>query len=280
MLLGLTLGTTKASQTAKEAGPVVHRRQGQPPPDGRRREAAAGRLPGHVHQPAEQRPEEDLRGRGMRAANVLIEQGVKGWEKYRGAVDQTGQAAKMADARMSGTKGALEQLSGSIETAQIKLGEGSRAAVQDVANGAGRQPRPGDGRRDRLGGDVGPCRAVRRRSCSSAGPLVTSPGSSWTCPPGEVHRWSKPRLAGVHLPRLPPGSGSSRRRRTVHLRPGLRARAHRTRDPGQAASMAMSKMGGEAGRPPAWAGCWRSRMVRSRRTRPKGDALLTTRVAR
>jgi len=135
MLLGLTLGTTKASQTASELGLSFTDAKGNllPMID------VVKQLQDTFQGLSTSQRNNDLKKifgvEGMRAANVLIEQGVDGWKKYKGAVDESGQAAKMADARMSGTKGALEQLSGSIETAQIKLGKALAPAVQDVANG-------------------------------------------------------------------------------------------------------------------------------------------------
>ena len=154
MLLGLTLGTTKASQTAKELGLSFTDAKGNllPMVD------VVKRLQDAFHGMSTSQRNNDLKKifgvEGMRAANVLIEQGVKGWEKYKGAVDQTGQAAKMADARMSGTKGALEQLSGSIETAQIKLGKALAPAVQDVANGLADNLGPAMDDAIQLGGDL------------------------------------------------------------------------------------------------------------------------------
>ena len=135
MLLGLTLGTDKASKTADQLGLSFTDAEGNllPMVD------VVKKLQDAFDGMSTAQRNNDLKKifgvEGMRAANVLIEQGVDGWKKYKGAVDETGQAAKMADARMSGTKGALEQLSGSIETAQIKLGKALAPAVQDVANG-------------------------------------------------------------------------------------------------------------------------------------------------
>ena len=135
MLLGLTLGTDKASKTADSLGLSFTDAKGNllPMID------VVKQLQDTFQGLSTSQRNNDLKKifgvEGMRAANVLIEQGVDGWKKYKGAVDETGQAAKMADARMSGTEGALEQLSGSIETAQIKLGKALAPAVQDVANG-------------------------------------------------------------------------------------------------------------------------------------------------
>ena len=70
---------------------------------------------------------------GMRAANILIDQGVKGYENLTTAVGQQGVAQELADARMSGTAGAIEQLKGSLETAALTIGEALAPAVSKVA---------------------------------------------------------------------------------------------------------------------------------------------------
>lgn len=70
----------------------------------------------------------------QRAANVLIDQGETGLKKYKTATSDLTQAQKLADASMSGTSGALEQLSGSFETAKIQVGKGLAPVVEDLAN--------------------------------------------------------------------------------------------------------------------------------------------------
>lgn len=68
-----------------------------------------------------------------RAANILYTEGAEGIQKYIDASTESGAASKMAQARMSGTAGALEQLRGSVETAAIKIGDALAPAVQDIA---------------------------------------------------------------------------------------------------------------------------------------------------
>ena len=70
---------------------------------------------------------------GMRAANILLEQGAKGYDKLGQAVGKAGVAQELSDARMSGTAGALEQLKGSIETAALSIGEALAPALRKVA---------------------------------------------------------------------------------------------------------------------------------------------------
>lgn len=70
---------------------------------------------------------------GMRAANVLMREGVTGFEDLSVAVNKQGIAQDLANARMSGTAGALEQLKGSLETAAIAIGQVLAPMIQKVA---------------------------------------------------------------------------------------------------------------------------------------------------
>lgn len=70
---------------------------------------------------------------GMRAANVLMREGVKGFEELGVAVGKQGVDQELAAARMSGTAGALEQLKGSLETAAIAIGQVLAPMIQKVA---------------------------------------------------------------------------------------------------------------------------------------------------
>lgn len=70
---------------------------------------------------------------GMRAANILIVEGTEGYAKLEKAVTKQGVAQKMANARMSGTAGALEAMKGSLDTAAIKIGDALAPTVQKLA---------------------------------------------------------------------------------------------------------------------------------------------------
>lgn len=70
---------------------------------------------------------------GMRAANVLMSKGVKGWKKLSGEVNRGGVAADMANARMTGMAGAIERAKGSAETAGLALGKALAPAVMFVS---------------------------------------------------------------------------------------------------------------------------------------------------
>ncbi|WP_286690013.1 MULTISPECIES: phage tail tape measure protein [unclassified Aeromicrobium] len=69
-----------------------------------------------------------------RAANVLIQEGAEGLEGYIRQTSDLGAAQRLADASMSGTSGALENLSGQIETAKIQFGKGLAPAIVEVAD--------------------------------------------------------------------------------------------------------------------------------------------------
>lgn len=68
-----------------------------------------------------------------RAANVLVEEGAKGIAGYIEQTSDLNAAQRLADASMSGTSGALENLSGQVETAKIEFGKGLAPAVVEVA---------------------------------------------------------------------------------------------------------------------------------------------------
>lgn len=66
---------------------------------------------------------------GMRAANVLMKGGVKGWKDLSAQVNKAGVAQEMADARMTGMAGAMERARGSAETAGLAIGKALAPAV-------------------------------------------------------------------------------------------------------------------------------------------------------
>lgn len=69
-----------------------------------------------------------------RAATVLMKEGAGGIREYIKATNDQNAAQEMAEARMSGTAGALERLSGSVETAQLRIGQELAPAVQKTAD--------------------------------------------------------------------------------------------------------------------------------------------------
>lgn len=70
---------------------------------------------------------------GMRAANILLAEGEKGYSKLSAEVNKSGIAQDLANARMSGLAGAIEQMKGSIDTAFLAIGDRLTPATQAIA---------------------------------------------------------------------------------------------------------------------------------------------------
>jgi TP901 family phage tail tape measure protein len=69
-----------------------------------------------------------------RAATVLMTEGASGLQTYIDGTNQLGAAQELANARMKGTAGTLEQLKGSLETAALVIGENLAPTFQVLAN--------------------------------------------------------------------------------------------------------------------------------------------------
>lgn len=70
----------------------------------------------------------------QRAVNAITTEGASGLQKYLKSTKDLSQAQKLAKAANSGTAGAMEQLRGTIETAQIQIGKGLAPVIRDVAD--------------------------------------------------------------------------------------------------------------------------------------------------
>lgn len=68
------------------------------------------------------------------AVLALMNEGAKGINKYTKASSDMGAAARLSNARMGGTAGAIEQLNGSIDTAKLKLGQALAPMIIKVSN--------------------------------------------------------------------------------------------------------------------------------------------------
>lgn len=73
-----------------------------------------------------------------RAASVLMTEGAEGIRNYISATKDQGAAEDAAQARMAGTAGALERLSGAWETLRLKIGIGVAPLVVTLADGLGK----------------------------------------------------------------------------------------------------------------------------------------------
>jgi TP901 family phage tail tape measure protein len=73
---------------------------------------------------------------GQRQATILMREGEEGIRRYTRATSAQGAAAKVAEGKMKGLPGVMEELSGSIETAVLQIGEEELAEmVTDIAEG-------------------------------------------------------------------------------------------------------------------------------------------------
>lgn len=79
----------------------------------------------------------------QRAATIFANEGAAGLNRLLKATSDQSAAEKMAAANMKGTAGALERLSGSIETAQLQLGRALAPAIVTVANALSEKVIPG-----------------------------------------------------------------------------------------------------------------------------------------
>ena len=131
--LGLAGTTKKGADTMKEFGLEFFNAQGEMRPMTEIIAELDTKL-GDLTDKERTKVMKDLFGiEGMRAANVLIQEGVVGFESLSTAVNKQGVAADLANARMSGTAGALEQLRGSLESAAIQIGQVLAPMIQQVA---------------------------------------------------------------------------------------------------------------------------------------------------
>jgi TP901 family phage tail tape measure protein len=133
MLLSLAGTTAKSAAVIKDYGLEFYDANGQVKPMveivGELQEAF-----GKLDDKTRTKALKDLFGvEGMRAANILIGEGTKGYNALSDAVTKQGVAQELADARMSGTAGAIEQLKGSLETAALTIGEALAPAIRTVA---------------------------------------------------------------------------------------------------------------------------------------------------
>jgi TP901 family phage tail tape measure protein len=69
----------------------------------------------------------------MRAGTVLMNNGASGLQKYTDATNSAQSAQDMAAASMSGTNGALEQLSGSLDNVKMVVGDALAPTIQAAA---------------------------------------------------------------------------------------------------------------------------------------------------
>lgn len=72
----------------------------------------------------------------IRASNILVGQGVEGWDAFGKTMDAQASIAQQSALRLKGVSGQMEKLSGSVETAEINLGTVFLPTVLKVATAA------------------------------------------------------------------------------------------------------------------------------------------------
>lgn len=132
MLLRLSPRTRKAAKAAEAYGLAFYNANGELKPMTEIVKDLVHEF-GNLSTESRNRALTDIFGvEGMRAANALIETGIKGYKSLRSEVTKTGVAQEMADARMSGVAGTMEAISGSIETLKIQVGTELAPAFQQM----------------------------------------------------------------------------------------------------------------------------------------------------
>ena len=134
-MLGLIGTTPKASKTIAQLGLDFKDATGELLPMDKILQVLQDNL-SNLSAPARAQALKNIFGiEGMRAANVLLELGSKGFSNLGDQVNKSGVAAELANARMSGVAGALEQLRGSAETAALEIGEVLAPFITQLSNG-------------------------------------------------------------------------------------------------------------------------------------------------
>lgn len=135
MLMKLAAPSTEASNTMKELGISAYDAQGH--------FVGMANFAGQL-QKAEKGLTDEQRNQAnatifgsyaIKAANYLYEAGESGVNKWTKAVSESGYAAEQAAAKNNNLKGDLENLSGSMESLMISVGEGAQGPLRKMVQG-------------------------------------------------------------------------------------------------------------------------------------------------
>jgi len=135
MLMKLAAPSTEASNTMKELGISAYDAQGH--------FVGMAKFAGQLRN-AEKNLTDEQRNQAnatifgsyaIKAANYLYEAGESGVNKWTNAVSQSGYAAEQAAAKNNNLKGDLENLSGSMESLMISVGEGAQGPLRTMVQG-------------------------------------------------------------------------------------------------------------------------------------------------
>ena len=135
MLMKLAAPSTEAANTMKELGISAYDAQGH--------FVGMAKFAGQL-QKAEKNLTDEQRNQAnatifgsyaIKAANYLYEAGESGVNKWTKAVSESGYAAEQAAAKNNNLKGDLENLSGSMESLMISVGEGAQGPLRKMVKG-------------------------------------------------------------------------------------------------------------------------------------------------
>ena len=135
MLMKLAAPSTEAANTMKELGISAYDAQGH--------FVGMAKFAGQL-QKAEKNLTDEQRNQAnatifgsyaIKAANYLYEAGESGVNKWTKAVSESGYAAEQAAAKNNNLKGDLENLSGSMESLMISIGEGAQGPLRKMVQG-------------------------------------------------------------------------------------------------------------------------------------------------
>lgn len=135
MLMKLAAPSTEASNTMKELGISAY--------DAQHHFVGMAKFAGQL-QKAEKGLTDEQRNQAnatifgsyaIKAANYLYEAGESGVNKWTKAVSESGYAAEQAAAKNNNLKGDLENLSGSMESLMISVGEGAQGPLRKMVQG-------------------------------------------------------------------------------------------------------------------------------------------------
>lgn len=135
MLMKLAAPSTEAASTMKELGISAYDAQGH--------FVGMSKFAGQL-QKAEKNLTDEQRNQAnatifgsyaIKAANYLYEAGESGVNKWTKAVSESGYAAEQAAAKNNNLKGDLENLSGSMESLMISVGEGAQGPLRKMVQG-------------------------------------------------------------------------------------------------------------------------------------------------
>jgi len=133
MLLSLQAPTDKAAKLMQQYGIDIYDAQGKLLPMAEIIDAFSTQLGGLSDETRNAALATIFGSDAVRAANVVLMGGVEAYDKMTQAVTDQGAASRLAEARMQGLNGKIENMKSAIETASLALGEAVADPVTKLA---------------------------------------------------------------------------------------------------------------------------------------------------